>query len=537
MNRQNTRICIAALALLVLAGSASAATIEPALEEAIQRGGDIPFIVQFREQVELQALPSAKGQSGVPLSELITALREQADRSQQNARNLLMAGGARRIIQLWSINALAVTANAQMINALAALPEVESITLDATLAAPSPQPAATAVPEWNIDAVGAPALWSKGLTGLGTVVAGIDTGVDALHADLATRWRGGANSWYDPNGEHATPYDASGHGTQTISVAIGGDAGGSVLGVAPDAQWIAVKIFNDAGIATLSGIHQGFQWLLDPDGNPLTVDIPDVVNSSWGFPNLTGQCYQEFETDLEVLKTAGIAVVFSAGNQGSGGSVSPADNPAGFGVGAVDSTFTVASFSSRGPSACDGSFFPEVVAPGVAIRTADLTTGGLFPDTYTTVSGTSFAAPHVAGAMALLRQAYPTATPQQLESAVTASATDIAASGPDNDSGYGLLNAVGANDWLANATLPPPCTDFDGDGFFAEANCGTQVDCNDLDASINPLACDIKGDGIDQDCDGVDRLTGKSCPVSGGSSGGGGGGSGGGPGGGKGKTK
>jgi len=532
MNRLKTRIGIIALAWLLMVGSAGAATIAPAVEEAMQHGGDIAFIVQFRDRLDLQSLPGRAGERGLPLAELIPALHRQADNAQQAARSLLLANGARRMVQLWAINALAVTANAQAIRALAALPEVESITLDATLAAPSPQPAATVVPEWNIDAVGAATLWSQGLTGLGTVVAGVDTGVDAFHADLTTRWRGGANSWYDPNGEHATPYDASGHGTQSLSVAVGGDAGGSAIGVAPDAQWIAVKIFNDAGIASLSGIHLGFQWLLDPDSNPLTADNPDVVNSSWGFPSVAGQCYLEFETDLEVLKAAGIAVVFSAGNEGSGGSVSPADNPAGFGVGAVDSSLSVASFSSRGPSACDGSFFPEVVAPGVAIRTADLTAGGLFPDSYTSVSGTSFAAPHVAGAMALLRQAYPTATPAQLEEAVTTGATDIAAVGPDNDSGYGLLNAVGANDWLANASLPPPCTDFDADGFFAEANCGTQIDCNDLDASINPLACDIKGDGIDQDCDGVDRLTGKSCPVAGGGSGGGGSG-----GGGKGKKK
>jgi len=133
-------------------------------------------------------------------------------------------------------------------------------------------------------------------------------------------------------------------------------------------------------VASLRSIHQGFQWLLDPDGNPGTNDIPDVVNNSWGFPNLVGQCYTEFSADIDVLKAAGIAVVFSGGNQGTLGSVSPGDNPESFPVGAVDSSNNVAATSSRGPSACDGSFFPEVVAPGVSIRAADLTFGGVFPD-------------------------------------------------------------------------------------------------------------------------------------------------------------
>ena len=498
-----------------------AAGIDPDLEAAMRSGGDVAVIVQFADQVDLDAFRGRGEGRGARLAALLSALRTQADASQKTAVQLLQAGGARRIVELWSINALAATAGPDVIRNLAALPEVESITLDATLAAPSPQPAAAVAPEWNLNAVGVPTLWGQGLTGAGTVVAGMDTGVDVLHPDLAGRWRGGANSWYDPNGEHATPYDRSGHGTQTLSVAVGGEAGGSAIGVAPGAQWIAVKIFNDAGVAELSDIHQGFQWLLDPDGNPVTADTPDVVNSSWGFPDLAGQCYLEFENDLKVLKAAGIAVVFSAGNQGAGGqpstSVSPGNNPSGFAVGAVDSSLAVASTSSRGPSACDGSVFPEVVAPGVGVKTADLTLGGYSPNSYATLNGTSFAAPHVAGTMALLRQAKPDATVAQLEQAVTAGATDLGTAGPDNTSGYGLLNAPGAQQWLA--TAPPPCVDADGDGYFARANCGTLVDCNDANRAINPAACDIIGDRIDQNCDGVDRLKGKACPTSGGGKG------------------
>ncbi|MFO7594352.1 MAG: S8 family serine peptidase, partial [Pseudomonadota bacterium] len=353
MNTQYLRAGITAVLVWFALASSSvhAASLEPALNEALQGEGDVAFIVQFSDRLDLQSLPANGKGRGIPLAELIISLQRQADSSQQNAVNLLKKGNARRIIQLWSINALAATAKPEVVQELAALPEVEAIKLDATFNAPSPEPAASTIPEWNIDAVNVPALWSEGLTGLGTVVAAMDTGADVQHPDLADNWRGGTNSWYDPNGEHATPYDAGGHGTQSLSVAVGGDAGGSAIGVAPGAQWIAVKIFNDAGVASLSGIHQGFQWLLDPDGDPMTLDAPDVVNNSWGFPSTAGECYTEFSQDIEVLKAAGIAVVFAAGNEGQNGSASPADNPEAFAVGAVDSSNNVASFSSRGPSA------------------------------------------------------------------------------------------------------------------------------------------------------------------------------------------
>ena len=501
----------------MLAATAQAGQIDADLRQAMQNSGDVDFIVRFSDQLDLSSFPGkgkGKGKAkGMQRRALLWALKDQAGVSQSDAVKLLRASGAKRLTQLWSINALAVTANPAAIEQLAALPGVESVTLDSSLTEPTPQPAAAAISEWNLHSVRAPQMWAAGYDGTGTVVASMDSGVDYLHPDLFASWRGGADSWFDPNGEHATPYDSTGHGTQSTSLMVGGDAGGTNIGVAPGAQWIAVKIFNDAGLASLSVIHQGFQWLLDPDNNPDTNDSPDVVNSSWGYPSEVGLCFNEFNADIGVLTAAGIAVVFSAGNQGSLGSVSPADNPESFAVGSVDASLHVADSSSRGPSACDGSFFPEVVAPGVNVMAADLTFGGIFPDSYVTVSGTSFAAPHVAGTMALLRQANPDATVAQLEQALTASAFDLGSFGANNASGYGLIDAVAANDVLVSNS-GPTCNDADSDGFFAEADCSTVLDCNDLDANINPDACDIKRDGIDQDCNGRDRRIGMVCPVS-----------------------
>ncbi|RDH85744.1 MAG: hypothetical protein DIZ80_02115 [endosymbiont of Galathealinum brachiosum] len=508
--------CVSALSI----SSVNAGVIGADLKQAMQAGDDVQFIVKFTDQLDLSSFPGRGKGKGVELSSMLWALRNQADSSQAEAVKLLRGKGAGRLIQLWSINALAVTASPDAIQALANLSEVDSIQLDDTLAAPTPELAAVATPEWNLNSIRATELWNAGFDGSGTVVANMDTGVDVDHPDLAASWRAGNNSWFDPNYEHLTPYDKEGHGTQTMSLMVGGDAGGTSIGVSPGAQWIAVKIFNDAGIASLSGIHLGFQWLLDPDGNPGTNDIPDVVNNSWGFPDLVGQCYSEFNNDIQILKAAGIAVVFSAGNQGASGSVSPGDNTDSFAVGSVDSSLNIASSSSRGPSACDGAFFPEVVAPGVGVKAADLTFGGVFPESYKSVSGTSFAAPHVAATMAILRQANPTSSVAELEQALTNSAADLGAVGADNVYGYGMIDAVAANNLLASSPAPV-CTDADSDGFFAEAGCGTELDCNQFDATINPDACDIKRDGIDQNCDGVDRTKGKSCPAPDGGSDGG----------------
>jgi hypothetical protein len=272
----------------------------------------------------------------------------------------------------------------------------------------------------------------------------MDTGVDVTHPDLASRWRGGTNSWYDPNGEHpTTPTDVSGHGTWTMGVMVGGDAGGSSVGIAPDATWIAVKIFNDRGTATSTGIHQGFQWLLDPDGNPATADAPDVVNDSWTMS--AAGCLLDFQPDLATLRAAGILPIFAAGNYGpsAGSSVSPANNPEAFAVGATDDADALYPYSSRGPSPCGQPVYPQLVAPGVGIHTTDLY--GLYADP----TGTSVAAPHAAGALALLLQAFPGMPADRQAAALENSAVDLGAAGADNSYGNGRLDALAAYRWLA----------------------------------------------------------------------------------------
>lgn len=426
-------------------------------------------------------------------------LRVVQDRAAQRRAPLVAYLAARGLApqrHLWLVNGVSATLPARIVANLARFPGVESITLDYKIRVLDVAGGGSLLAETNLHLVRATDLWDLGYRGDGIVVAGMDTGVDMSHPDLSAQWRGGSNSWFDPNNQHPdAPVDVHGHGTQTMGVLVGRDAGGSAIGVAPDAQWIAVKIFNDAGEASLSAIHAGFQWLLDPDGDPTTDDAPDVVNNSWGLVSTVDQCVTEFDADVHALKTAGIAVVFAAGNEAplvgprNNTSISPANGAAGYAVGSVDMALAIAPTSSQGPGPCDAGVFPEMVAPGVGIVTADPCFGPLC--SYVTVSGTSFAAPHVAGVMALLLNAFPQTGVQEMEAALGQSAVDLGEPGPDNIYGYGLVDALAAYERLR---CPPDSVDSDGDGVVDA--------CDNCTLVANPGQSDQDGDGYGNQCDG-----------------------------------
>ncbi|MGC9468007.1 MAG: S8 family serine peptidase [Anaerolineae bacterium] len=436
-------------------GQAGDDKIAPSVHAAmasLQEGEMTTVIVTLVDQADLSEIPGASRaarQEGV-----IRALQAKAEASQRQIRALLAArqakGKVSHVASFWAFNGLAVTATRDVIQELAARADVAKITPDA-IEITTTQTAG--LPEPNLSVVGAPELWDLGISGQGAVVANMDSGVDVSHPDLSSRWRGGANSWFDPYGEHPdTPVDLSGHGTWTMGVMVGGNEGGTAVGVAPGAEWIAVKIFDDQGGATATAIHQGFQWLLDPDGDPSTPDAPHTVNNSWTMAS--PGCDLEFELDLQSLRAAGILPVFAAGNGGPDPqtSFSPANNPSAFAVGATDNSDQVYVVSSRGPSGCGEMemIFPELVAPGVSIHTTDLY------GSYTDATGTSLAAPHVAGGLALLLSAFPASSIAEQEAALLNSAVDLGPVGPDNDFGYGRLDLWAAYEWLLNAPTPDP---------------------------------------------------------------------------------
>jgi len=423
------------VASLALSGTAFAAPVSDPFVDVI--------VVMKSQTAPTVATPDRRER----LRQLEKGLRSHADATQRGARDLLAVrrkqGLVTSVVPLWITNAIGARVRASVAGELARRPDIREVRPSTTVQAPAADVASAIEP--NIAQVNAPALWDLGYRGQGIVVASMDTGVDISHPELAARWRGGSNSWYDPNGQHpSTPVDLVGHGTQTTGVMVGGDAGGSSIGVAPDARWIAVKMFNDRGQASSTAIHLGYQWLLDPDGNPATADAPNVVNNSWTMS--AGSCSLEFQPDLRNLRAAGILPVFAAGNYGPtvGTSASPANNPEALAVGSVDDNGLIDPYSSRGPSACTQGTYPQLVAPGTNIRTTDLYGG------YLDVSGTSLAAPHVAGALALLLQASPGLTADQQRSALQAGAVDLGPVGPDNDYGSGRLDVLASYNWLRN---------------------------------------------------------------------------------------
>ncbi|MDA8105299.1 MAG: S8 family serine peptidase, partial [Nitrospiraceae bacterium] len=473
--------------------------ITPDLRQALQSAGpagDVSVIINLAYRVDLKKIAAIApdriaGSDKVRKRDaIIKALREKASLTQKSIRALLQNRGAKKIKPLWITNSVAATVPASVISELMSLPEIESIELDAVVQASPVIPAAAVTPsagyEWNISTINAPVLWGVGINGPGAVVANLDTGVDVSHPDLQNKWRGGSDSWYNPYADPAnccycsnaplplttcltncvaatactscelsatTPCDNNGHGTGTMGVMVGGSAT-DAYGVAPGAQWIAAKIFNDAGTTDESKIILAMQWLLAPGGN--AANAPDIVNNSWGF-NAPGQCFPALPNALEVaiqnVQASGIAMVFSAGNKGPNPStsVSPANYPGSFAVGATDGSNLIAWFSSRGPSACldRTASFPNVVAPGLGIYTSAPVSPG---PSYVTVQGTSFSAPHVAGAEALLISAFPTLTPDLVETALEQTAVNIGApaSVPNITYGYGLIDVNGALSYLTS---------------------------------------------------------------------------------------
>jgi bacillopeptidase F len=475
---------VLSVSLLVAAAMASqAGVLSHELERAMARRGaqaDTTVIVRFADQdTAVDRLPNP----GARDNRLVVALQARSARNRAALEPFLAANGAERVKNLWIINGLAATLPASAVRQLSELPGIERVDLDAFVqggrsqrtprsrmrkerdaAAPAlvdsestvpPRPAAettpVAYPAWNVAAIRAPELWAKGFTGQGVVVAEMDTGVDLAHPDLRGKYRGGTNSWFDPHGEEATPYDALGHGTQAMGVMVGGPA----IGVAPGARWIAARLFNGDGRASMSDIHRAFQWLLDPDGDPSTVDSPHVVNASWTLTGPgSGACRMEFSSDIRALRDAGIAVVFAAGNDGPSArtSSSPGNNPGVLSVGAVDVDLEMARQSSRGPSSCDGAVFPRLVAPGVNVRTADLSHGG--QPSYAYISGSSLAAPHVTGALALLMSAFPSLPAAEIEAALLRGAKGLVNESADAGQAPRLVDALAAFNILHESRRP-----------------------------------------------------------------------------------
>ncbi|MFD9123119.1 S8 family peptidase [Streptomyces bottropensis] len=268
----------------------------------------------------------------------------------------------------------------------------------------------------SVPQIGADKAWSAGYNGKGVKIAVLDTGVDATHPDLKEQVVGEKNFSTSPD---AT--DKVGHGTHVASIAAGTGAksAGKYKGVAPGAKLLNGKVLDDDGYGDDSGIIAGMDWAAEQGA--------DVVNLSLGGGDTPDIDPLEAQVN-KLSKEKGILFAIAAGNDGGEQTIgSPGSAEAALTVGAVDDLDKLAEFSSTGPG-LDGQIKPDVTAPGVDTTAASAPGSviakevGENPAGYVTISGTSMATPHVAGAAAILKQQYPDWTYTQLKGALTGSA-------------------------------------------------------------------------------------------------------------------
>lgn len=411
---------VAADATAPTARAQATADVEPGLYDRLASGALDRFVVELRARADLAA---ARAQGGDPGQATYEALVRTARDSQAGVLATIRATPGAHATAYWIVNEVIVYGDADLARRLAARPDVARVrsTYTARVVEPvdSGPALATAVaaavgdPEWGVDLIGADDVWAEGILGSGVVIANVDTGVDYTHPALVNQYRGnlGAGgfdhdySWWDPTGICGdTPCDNAEHGTHTMGTMVGGDGPGPFtpdVGVAPGARWIAAKGCEDFSCSEEALVSSG-QWIAAPtdtDGNnPDPSKRPDIVNNSWG----DGPGNPFYQGVVDAWRSAGIIPVFSAGNDGpscsSGGS--PGDYLNVIAAGATDIDDQIADFSSRGPSSF-GKVDPDIAAPGVDV-TSSVPGGG-----YASFSGTSMAAPHTSGTIALLISAEP----------------------------------------------------------------------------------------------------------------------------------
>jgi len=471
------RIFLILLFVVVFSISAQAGEIHPVLyDQMMENQSDYQHVVirlndrMNKERIEKTlSVSSYTRQSSHALT--VRTLQEHARVTQESLLDLLKTelkiGRVKSYKSFWIDNLIQAEIKTELIYQIANFAEVEMIfpIMNVSIIEPIDEPnqisqKISGVGD-NLKAIGADSMWNLGYTGQGTIACNLDTGVEGDHPALSDNYLGSlgfshVQCWFNPIDDDTIPHtfpasNSRSHGTQAMSIQVGkNDTSGDTLGVAFGANWIAAGVTD---IANQMYILDGFQWAADPDGDPNTVDdVPDVVSCSWGYEASRLACDDYFYGVIDNVEATGAVVVFAAGNDGSnyrtlrnpGNRADNAFNS--FCVGMISNDYVDAFVdvgSSRGPSICNpGIIKPNVVAPGKLIRVATL--NGL----YTNSSGTSFACPHVAGAVLLLREYNPNAPVDSIKFALMQSATDIDETGPDSAAGYGLINIPTAMEML-----------------------------------------------------------------------------------------
>lgn len=301
--------------------------------------------------------------------------------------------------------------------------DIEVFALDSGKGGAAPAQAANQVLPWGIDRIDAELVWPLGNTADPIKIGIIDTGISTRHPDLIANLKGGVNTINPLKSFN----DDNGHGSHVAGIVAALNNTLGVVGAAPAADLYAIKVLNRNGSGFLSDVIEGVQWAI---ANGMR-----VVNLSLG----TASDIQSFHDAVTAANNAGVVVVAAAGN--SGGAVNfPAAYPEVIAVSATDANNNLATFSSRGPEV-------DLAAPGVSIFST------YKDDKYATLSGTSMASPHAAGAAALVLNTAVGAydanlngawDPAEVKQKLQDKAVDLGTAGFDNLFGWGLMNAFAA---------------------------------------------------------------------------------------------
>ncbi|UCD75024.1 MAG: S8 family serine peptidase [Phycisphaerales bacterium] len=472
------RLSTACVAVLAASGPAIAGQVDSGLEAILQQTAaeeTVSTLVYVDHQLDVEGITRRMDAERATLrlrhEEVVRSLQDLAAVTQveitAELARLKAAGAISDYQAYWVGNIIRVDGTPETIRAIAARNDVATVYFNYPIELIEPVasshkdgPGDRAV-EIGVEAVRAPEVWAMGFTGEGVLTSTLDTGVDGNHPALASRWRGVADpryadnpewAFFDPVTNQTFPFDSGSHGTHTMGSVCGGPPGDEI-GVAPGAQWIHCAVIDRVSISqTVADAILSFQWLLDPNEDPSSNwDVPAVCSNSWGLMTVHGYppCDQTFWVYLDNCEAAGIVILFSAGNEGTSGLRRPADRATDdyrtCAVAAVDAnnpSWPIASFSSRGPTYCTpdntAATKPDIAAPGVDVRSS-VPGGG-----YSYYSGTSMASPHVNGVVALMRQANPDLSVEQIKQIIYDTAYDLGIPGEDNDYGWGMIDAYEA---------------------------------------------------------------------------------------------
>ncbi|WP_107995288.1 S8 family peptidase [Trichococcus paludicola] len=349
---------------------------------------------------------------------------------------------------------------AKAIEALKNNPQVEVVELDYAVQALEYSAENELGNSWGADHINADAALASGYSGEGVKVAVLDSGVNFNHFDLRDNFDFSANELgYDFVSDDFFPEDVYGHGTHVAGILAAASNGFGVVGVAPDAQLVALRVLDDNGEGTASRIIEALQWI--QNYNAAHPDSPiRITNNSYG----TGSNSSQLGAAFDVLASSGVLHIGSAGNDGraagNGNNVSyPANYESVVAVAALDKTNQRASFSSTGSDV-------EIAAPGVAILSTwkdGLNIAGPLPfsfegyagEYFNEANGTSMASPHVAGVAALLMASDPNYTAEAVRNKMNQTALDLGDSGRDNQYGYGLVDTSSALGIVPVTNMPP----------------------------------------------------------------------------------